>query len=109
MNRISDNVSNILFPKLEQEGMTFTKEKYEKAYKNMVRRFHANDINYNDPFCIAQISNFNKLIAISNETSTPIFDIKLENPTEGQLRTLGWFRKLYEVMAERIIELTDEE
>lgn len=109
INRISDNVSNVLFPKLEQEGMTLPREKYEIAYDNMVKKFHVNDINYSDPFCIAQISNFNKLIAISNETSTPIFDIKLNNPTDGQLRTLGWFRKLYEVMAERIIELTDEE
>ena len=73
------------------------------------RIWSTNDINYNDPFCIAQISNFNKLIAISNETSTPIFDIQLKNPTEGQLRTLGWFKKLYGAMAERIIELTDEE
>ena len=97
------------YAKLEQEGMTFSREKYEKAYMNMVSKFHANDIDYNDPFCIAQISNFNKLIAISNETSTPIFDINLNNPTDGQLRTLGWFKKLYGAMAERIIELTDEE
>lgn len=109
INRISENVSSVLFPQLEQEGMTLTRERYEKAYENMVSRFHENDINYNDPFCLAQISNFNKLIAISNETSTPIFDIELKNPTDGQRRTLGWFRKLYEVMAERIIELTNEE
>lgn len=109
MNRISENVSDILFPKLEEEGMTLPKERYEKAYNNMVNKFHTNDINYSDPFCIAQISNFNKLIAISNETSTPIFDINLKNPADGQLRTLGWFKKLYGSMAERIIELTDEE
>lgn len=79
MNRISENVSNILVPKLEEAGMTLPRKKYEDAYNNMVNKFHANDINYNDPFCIAQISNFNKLIAISNKTSTPIFDIFLEN------------------------------
>ena len=109
MNRISENVSNVLFPELEKEGMTLSRKKYDNAYKNMVSKFHINDINYNDPFCIAQISNFNKLIAISNETSTPIFDIDLKKPTEGQLRTLGWFKKLYGAMAERIIELTNEE
>jgi len=43
MNRISENVSDILFPKLEEEGMILPKERYEKAYNNMVKKFHTND------------------------------------------------------------------
>ena len=110
MDRISKSVLETLFIKLEEEGMTFSKEKYEKAYKNMLRKLSScnKEIAYNDPFCIAQISNFNKLIAISNEKSQPIFDIELNNPTDGQKRTLSWFKKLYDAMAERVIELTDE-
>lgn len=110
MDRISQNVSNELYPKLQQAGMTFERQRYEKAYDNMRQKFKSlKDINYSDPFCLAQISNFNKLIAISNETSTPIFDIELSKATEGQRRTLGWFKKLYEALAERIIELTNGE
>lgn len=111
MDRISKNVKDILFIKLEEEGMTFSREKYEKAYKNMMGKLSSvnKEITYNDPFCIAQVSNFNKLIAISNEKSKPIFDIELDNPTDGQKRTLNWFKKLYVAMAERVIELADEE
>ena len=39
MNRISENVSNILVPKLEEAGMTLPRKKYEKAYTNIVYIF----------------------------------------------------------------------
>ena len=71
-------------------------------------KFKNENVKYENIYCLAQISNFNKLIAISNEQSIPVFDITLNKATDGQKKTLNWFKMLYKAMAERIIELTNE-
>ena len=68
-------------------------------------------INYPDPYCLAQISNFNKLIALSNAQSIPVFEVVLDKQLmhEGQSRTLAWFNFLYGALATRILELISHE
>ena len=108
INRISNEVTDTLIPALEASGMLLSNEKYDCACKNMERKFKNENVKYENIYCLAQISNFNKLIAISNEQSIPVFDITLNKATDGQKKTLNWFKMLYKAMAERIIELTNE-
>ena len=108
INRISTEVNDTLLPELKEYDMLLPDEKYNIAYQNMVDKLKNDKMKYGDIYCLAQISNFNKLIAISNEQSIPVFDITLKNPTEGQEKTLKWFKMLYKAMAERILELTNE-
>lgn len=103
MERISDIVKEELIPNLGNEGMLLNPEKYGKAQR-------LNDkLNLDRPlnkYCIGEISNFNKLIAISNERSIPIFELSPDRMQEGQRRTLNWFRTLFDVMAQKILILT---
>lgn len=108
INRISTEVTETLIPSLEEMGMLMPNEKYMDACQNMEQKIKNYNAKYENMYCLAQISNFNKLIAISNEQSIPVFDITLDKATEGQKKTLKWFKLLYKTMAERIIELTNE-
>jgi len=107
IDRISNEVINSLIPSLQLSGMTLEDNMYSNAYENMKNKSLYNNINYRDKYCLAQISNLNKLIAISNENSIPIFNIQLDKAHEGQQRTLRWFKFLYKVFAERVIELCE--
>lgn len=107
MDRISDEVSKSLVPELRKVNMLLADEAYSAAYENMRKKSRNNNVDYNNEYCLAQISNFNKLIAISNEKGIPIFDIDLDDSAaEGQKKTLKWFKYLYSAFADRIIELT---
>ena len=108
INRISEEVEKALVPALKEKNMILNAELYKKSYETMRRKFRNDNVNYQDDYCLAQISNFNKLIAISNERSIPVFDITLNSATSGQERTLNWFKVLYKSLAERIMDLTDE-
>lgn len=107
MERISEKVKNKLLVSLDSKNMSLDNKIYEKSYLEMKNKFHEGNINYCDYYCLAQFSNFNKLIAISNEESIPVFEIQLNKPTETQEKTLKWFRLLYQSLAERIIALTN--
>lgn len=109
IDRISNEVVNSLIPSLQLSGMTLEENKYSVAYEDMKNKSSNNNIDYKDKYCLAQISNLNKLIAISNENSIPIFDIRLDMAHEGQRRTLNWFKFLYKIFAERIIQLCEVE
>ena len=106
IDRIADEINKSLIPALSQANMLLSREKYSTAYENMRAKFKNDNVNYSNEYCLAQISNFNKLIAISNEQGIPVFDITLNSATEGQRRTLNWFKLLYNSLADRIIELT---
>ncbi len=108
MDRISYEITNTLVPSLQSAGMLKDDDLYKQAYINMKKKFEKDNVNYRDYYCLAQISNFNKLIAISNEKSIPVFDITLDNATSGQDRTLKWFKHLYKSLAERVMKLADE-
>lgn len=111
MDQISHKIVSDLVPTLQSYQMTMTEEKYIQAYTAMCDSAESHHINYSDPYCLAQISNFNKLIALSNSQSLPVFEIELDQQMvhEGQARTLSWFKFLYGAMATRILELTSHE
>lgn len=109
IDRISLEITNTLVPELKKSNMLLSKEKYTEAYNEMRLKFKNNNVDYKNIYCLAQISNFNKLIAMSYEQAIPIFDIVLNQATEGQRRTLNWFTLLYNTIADRIIQLTAED
>lgn len=106
MERISRVIESDLIPNLEAQDMLLSNEKYQKAARLNNRLNLDRPLS---PYCIGEISNFNKLIAISNERSIPIFELAPEGMQEGQRRTLNWFKSLFEVMAQKILILTYDE
>lgn len=111
MDQISEKITTEFFSSLQENGMTFSPEKYQTAYQNMSNLSRTHSINYKDFYCLAQISNFNKLIAMSNSCSKPIFELELnpEIQRDGQERTLNWFKFLYDALAKRVMELAEDE
>ncbi len=111
MQDISDKITDILVPALDGFGMIMEKDMYTEAYNLMVESSKDGNIEYQDFYCLAQISNFNKLIALSNANSVPIFKVKLNSKMvhDGQERTLKWFKFLYKALANRVLELTTNE
>ena len=51
----------------------------------------------------------NKLIAMSNDQSIPIFELGNSGMLEGQKRTLGWFKALFDMIADKILLMTYDE
>ena len=108
MTDISFEIYNGLVPELHNFDMVLDENIYKTAYKKMQEKSTGDNINYNNEYCIAEVSNFNKLIAISNQQCIPIFDLDISDEaiTSGQLGTLRWFKYLYNAIADRIMELT---
>jgi len=111
MDQISEKIVTQLIPVLRDCQMIMNEEKYINAYTAMRDSAEKHHINYPDPYCLAQISNFNKLIALSNAQSIPVFEVVLDKQLmhEGQSRTLAWFNFLYGALATRILELISHE
>lgn len=111
MAQISDKVVKELVPVLQGMQMTLSTQMYQSGYTKMRNCDPNRHLDYPDNYCLAQISNFNKLIAISNEKSIPVFEIVLDADLvqEGQRKTLSWFKFLYHALAIRILELTSDE
>ncbi len=101
MNRISLVVTRDLVPNLNECGMMLPSYKYEEA-----KQIHLNNQRVPDDYNLAEISNFNKLIAISNKLSIPVFAINENSLMESQKRTLAWFKSLFSVIARKIELLT---
>lgn len=104
MDEIANITNHTLIPALESENMLLSPEKYARASeKNQkIKKLRAQSI-----YCIAEISNFNKLIALSNKESVPIFELNIEERWQGQNRTLNWFRTLFSLIVEKIVLLTE--
>ena len=111
MQKISEKITTQLVPGLQNHQMTLDVSQYDQSYETMRISAHEHHIDYPDSFCLDQISNFNKLIALSNATSVPVFEVQLDKQMqhEGQARTLSWFKFLYKAFATRILELTSHE
>lgn len=111
MEQISEKISSELIPALQAKNMLLPHESYEKAYTTMRDSSESKKIDYQDVYCLAQISNFNRLIALSNERSIPVFELDLPRAflKDGQQRTLKWFQFLYSAFALRILELMGDE
>lgn len=107
MDKISDVINQELIPNLQSEGMLLPDEKYVDAQKlNSNLKSQHREL---QKYCIAEISNFNKLIAMSNDQSIPIFELSNKGMQEGQRKTLGWFKALFELIADKIILMTSDE
>lgn len=108
MNRISDCVVNELIPKLKTENLILEDNKYvlAAAMNNRLRSQRAID-----KYCLGEISNFNKLIAVSNRISVPIYELDPDrcNLGESQVRTLNWFKLLFKTLSEKIIILSEND
>ena len=108
MNKIAECIGSELANSLAKEGMLLDNKKYESSAKLSRNLKSQRPI---DKYCIGEISNFNKLIAISNRLGLPIYEldpIKAKLTGVGQKKTLNWFKVLYENMADKIITLTSE-
>lgn len=103
MDKISGAIQNDLIPNLQMQGMLLQDKLYIEASNLNQQLKKQREI---DKYCIAEISNFNKLIAISNETSIPIFELSAATLGEGQVNTLNWFKRLFDLIAQKIIILT---
>jgi cellulose biosynthesis protein BcsQ len=108
MDNIGNSIESNLVPELEKEEMLFEKSRYEKVYTGVIEKTEPGNFEYKSKYCLGEISNFNKLIAISNDASIPIFELapeKIPQSTESQARTLRWFNFLYKVISWRILRL----
>lgn len=103
MDNVSDAVEKELVPALQAEGMLLPDAKYDEA-KAVADKIH--NKRAWGKYCRAEISNFNKLIALSYEQSKPVFELNVKNLAKGQERTLNWFQILFENIAKQIIVLT---
>lgn len=95
-------------PELEKEEMFFEKSRYEKVYTGVIEKTNRGSFEYKSKYCLGEISNFNKLIAISNDVSIPIFELdpkRIPQSTESQVKTLRWFNFLYKVISWRVLRL----
>jgi cellulose biosynthesis protein BcsQ len=103
MDKISDCIQKELIPNLKKEGMLLDDSKYQEAA----------ELNHNlrsqraiDKYCLGEISNFNKLIAISNKLSVPIYELSSDRLLSGQKKTLYWFKILFDTIASKLILMT---
>lgn len=103
MKKIGNEVINTLIPELEKEGMTLN----NTFYKNIINQTKESD--YENRYCLAEISNFNKLIAISNKRAIPVFELDPNLLQESQKKTLFWFKDLFKRLADKIIYLTEND
>lgn len=105
MDEIAGILQSELIPNLAQVDMLLPEEKYTEACLLNQRIQNMRSIN---KYCIAEISNFNRLIALSNKESIPIFELNQLNVkmTKGQEKTLRWFCCLYQLIVDKIILLT---
>lgn len=107
MDKISEVINQELTPNLRNEGMLLPNDKYVAA-QSLNKRLKSQHRELNK-YCIAEISNFNKLIAMSNDQSIPIFELSNDGMQEGQRKTLGWFKALFELIADKILLMTSDE
>lgn len=105
MDRISECVVKELVPNLDKEGMLLSQDKYQTAsiLKDKLKSQRPIDL-----YCLGEISNFNKLIALSNKLAIPIYELdpNRSNLGDTQRKTLNWFKVLFSTMSEEIISLT---
>jgi cellulose biosynthesis protein BcsQ len=99
IDKIENAVSTTLVPVLNKNGMMLPKEAYLEQ-------------NISNNYTLTKISNFNSLIALSQEHRTPVYDL-----TPEQLRQTGKvlennqakqdeFKKIFSDLADKIIGLT---
>jgi len=99
INNISEAISNRLFPALSYEHMVLPSHVYD-------------DQGIGNDYCLVQMSDFNSLIAVSQDFQTPVFALTEEQigqtgkVLEDTLKSQEPFRQAFSILATRIINLT---
>jgi len=99
MDDIENAIKCRLYPELKRENMVFPEQVY---FRNKIK----------DDFCLIQMSDFNSLIAISQECQTPVFALSRDeigqagNVLENTLRSQEKFKESFSELADKIINLT---
>jgi len=99
INNISEAISNRLFPALSYEDMVLPSHVYD-------------DQGIGKDYCLIQMSDFNSLIAVSQDFQTPVFALTEEQigqtgkVLEDTLKSQEPFRRAFSTLATRIINLT---
>ena len=99
ITKIDTVVHEDLFPELEKADMTLPQPVYEKYGA--------------EGFCLAKISDFNSLIAKSQENQTPVYALTSEQIKQGgsvlqsTLKSRDNFRKIFSDLADKVISLVD--
>ena len=100
MDNISSSVAEELFPALSAVNMTLPK----RVYKN-----HGVE-----EFCLARISDFNSLIAKSQEHQTPVFALtpaQIEQSgvvLQGTMRSRDKFKEIFSDLADKVVSLVND-
>jgi cellulose biosynthesis protein BcsQ len=100
IDEIDSGVKNKLYPALRTARLTLPLEKYERA-------------GLGADFCIAQMADFNGLIAVSQKHQMPVFKLTDKQLAQGGVilertkTSMHNFRKLFSEAAQRIIKLID--
>jgi len=102
IDAINDRIATRLFPALEKRGATFPEKIYATA-----------GVGKATAYCLAQIPDFNTLIATSQSHQTPVF--ALEDSMFGHTGVVleqdqkkrDDFRKIFELLATRVIALAE--
>jgi cellulose biosynthesis protein BcsQ len=106
---IGNTIENELVPALDRENMLINRQRYRDVYQGVVDKTHGDNFVYSNPYCLAQISNFNKLIANSNKKSIPIFELSSDFYLGSQEKTLSWFKFLYRVFSWKVQRLVSND
>ena len=99
MEEIKSAISNRLIPELRNEHMLLPNHLYVEQ-------------GLDDDFCLVKVSDFNSLIATSQDYQTPVFDLTVEQigqsgaALQNTLRSQGEFREAFSALADRVINLT---
>ncbi|NEP55097.1 MAG: AAA family ATPase, partial [Moorea sp. SIO3C2] len=99
MDQIKDAIEDRLFPELKYEQMVFPEEVYFEQKMG-------------DDFCLIKMSDFNSLIAISQQNQTPIFALTAEQigqtgqVLENTQNSQNHFRESFSRLADKVINLT---
>lgn len=101
IDQINDRIRDTFFPKLQESGATLKEDRYDE-----------NGVGRAQCFCLAQIPDFNTLIATSQSHQVPVF--ALEDSMFGHQGTVleqdrikrAEFREIFNTLADRVIALT---
>lgn len=97
---IKDTVNSELIPTLEPLGMSVTRQEFESC------------VSGDEPYNLANVADFNSLIAQSQKHNVPIFALSDEQIEQGGVilenmkKSRDDFRKLFSTLAEEIHSLT---
>ena len=99
IDEIEEAISNRLVPELRCEQMVFSEQDY--SAQEMEK-----------DFCLIQMSDFNSLIAISQDCQTPVFALNAEQIKQSgrvldtTLKSQNQFKDAFSTLADRVINLT---